>query len=219
MAYTAPMVFVALSVLTASQMNTLQDNIRATAVGIASAAGQVPYATGPNALAMLSAVAGRMPRFNAAANALETAAGVNLAQAPIFNGSFPSTNLTASQQCALGTGTAITTTGGAVLVIAGAVVAEIKSGASVLDHFMGIARKTSAYSDGSNVSGTTLSNELAYALAPGAGGYNSSFTNVFMDTPAAGTYYYVPYITYVNNATTGTPTAVGRFVLLAEFAA
>ncbi len=72
-AWTAPRTWVANDILTAAQLNAhVRDNLLETAVAKATAAGEVPYATAANALAMLSPTASEYLRFNSGATALES---------------------------------------------------------------------------------------------------------------------------------------------------
>lgn len=72
MAYNLPPLAVTGVIIPAAWGNAARDSIAATAVGLASAAGQIPYATGANALAMLAAgSANKLLGMNSAGTAPE----------------------------------------------------------------------------------------------------------------------------------------------------
>lgn len=142
-----------------------------------------------------------------------------LAQAPILY-TATAVNLTAAQDSAIGVGQAFTTHGGIVLALGAVNVAEVKSGAAQKAHVAGFARKTSAFTSGGNVSPNQVVSGFepqAYDYQGGAGSAVSTIFSCYFDTPAANTYYYVPYGLYSTASTSGTPTGA-CWMLLIEFA-
>lgn len=208
MAWTAPRTWVHGEIVSAANMNThIRDNFLETAVGKASAAGQVPYATGANALAMLSAVAYRMPRFNAAASAIEAIAGLNLVAAVGYNTANSVNSSTSLQNIVTLDWTSV---GGKIVVIAMGLVREAKSSAGAMQHQYAIVRDGVIKTGG----GAEFLQD-GYAAASATVG--SSMTLLLVETPAAGTYTYAIAARYANFSTSGTPLAWGQ-ILLAEFA-
>lgn len=176
MAWTAPGTAVGNTLLTAAFWNThVRDNMLETAPAKATQAGQIFHATGPNVIAALNAVAYRMPRSNAAANALEYIASLNLRQAPVFvtATTAPGTNPTLADMISQ----SFTVVGGMVIVIAFANIAETKSTSTQHKFNAGI------YRTGVSVSQT------AEARAEGFN-HVANLPMLSVETPAAGTYTY-----------------------------
>lgn len=206
MSWTAPRTWVANEVVTAAIMNThVRDNLLATVPALVTTAGDSVYATAANTLARLAAVAYRMARANAAGNALEYIAGLNLAQAPVF-----------ASANAINSGTSFTdiltqsftTHGGLVIAIANYTMNEVKTGANTdYIHNFNILRGA-----------VSLDSKTIQGRAAGGGGAGSAVLSdaslIWMETPAAATYTYHLQASYVNLSTSGTPTAYGRLLLL-----
>lgn len=204
--WTAPRTWVTGEIVSAANMNThVRDEFLETAVAKASAAGQVPYATAANALAMLTAVAYRMPRFNSAATAIEAIAGLNLAQAPLF-ASAAVINMVGSVYTAI-VSQSITVHGGIVILLGWAQILEAKTATvATIDH------KFAVYRDANFISLSSpqpLSRTDATASA-----WRFPVPVFAMETVAAGTYSYNIRGQYIAGATSGTPTADGAILVL-----
>lgn len=197
--WTAPRTWVASAILTAAQLNThVRDNLLETAVAKVTTAGDIAQATGANALARLAAVAYRMARGNAAGNALEYVASLNLAQAPLFNAASTVNNGTSPTDIVT---QAITTHGGIVIILAEVNTHELKTVASTAGGEGYIFRDTTQLVFRRGRTGANLNGDCNIPL-------------IYMETPAAGTYTYRIKSGYTSLNTSGTPTADASILML-----